>query len=93
MRLIIKLLGLMISITYFLLAAMGSLLVLPCKLLSIIFVIGGIVFIFDTGTGWGMVVICFVSSVLVHLLPTFLAIYVGRFLLWIKDRMYGALEW
>lgn len=89
MRILFKLIDIIISILYFVFVTVGSLLVFPCRLLSIILFVGVVIILIDAGlSNWQNVVSYCVIGILLNFLPSFFSISFARFILGIKNMLY-----
>jgi len=89
MRVLFRVIDLIVTILYFVFVTVGSLLVIPCRLLSVLLFVGTMIILIDTGlNNWRDVVPYWGISILLSLLPSFISVYMGQFLLYIKNRMY-----
>ena len=89
MRVLFKVIDFIITILYFVFVTVGSLLVIPCRLLSVLLFAGTMIILIDIGlNNWRDVVPYWGISILLSLLPSFISVYMGQFLLYIKNRMY-----
>ena len=86
MRIFIKLISFILSALYFVLAAVGSLLVFPCKVLSLLCCIGGVIALIGEGFNqWQTYMTYFALGAIIYLIPVFITVCVGRFVLWIAE--------
>ena len=86
MRIIFKIIDIVVTILYFVFVTIGSLLVFPCRLLSIIFLGGSIIMLIDSGiSNWETAVPYLLIVVILNFLPSLLSVHMGKALLTIKN--------
>lgn len=88
MRVLFRVIDFIVTILYFVFVTVGSLLVIPCRLLSVLLFVGTMIILIDTGlNNWRDVVPYWGIGILLNLFPSFVSIYFARFLLCIKNKI------
>ena len=88
MRVLFRVIDFIVTILYFVFVTVGSLLVIPCRLLSVLLFVGTMIILIDTGlNNWRDVVPYWGIGILLNLFPSFVSIYFVRFLLCIKNKI------
>lgn len=86
MKIIGRLLSFIIGVLYFICAAIGSLLVLPCRVITVLCCLAGVVIMINGRfANWKEFIPYFLIGILIYLLPVILVGGLGKFLLWIDE--------
>lgn len=86
MKIIGKLFSFLIGILYFINAAIGSLLVLPCRAITALCCLAGVVLMISGGfINWKEYVPCFGIGIVFSLVPVIMVSGFGKVLLWVDE--------
>ena len=89
MKIICKLCSLIIGVLYFINATIGSLLVIPCRIITVLCLLAGIILMIGGGfTNWEEYLPCMGIGILIYLIPIILVGGFGKVLLWIDETCF-----
>ena len=89
MKIICKLFSFIIGVIYFLCAGIGSLLVLPCNVVSALCCLAGVILLISGGfVNWREYLPCFGIGILIYIIPIVLVSGLGKLLLWIDENCF-----
>ena len=89
MKIIGRLLSFIIGVLYFICAAIGSLLVLPCRAITLICCLAGVILMISGGfINWKEYVPCFGIGIIFLVVPVIMVSGLGKVLLWIDETCF-----